>query len=74
MPILVVRRDSFPNATEASLYRETAGARVTLHDFGSFHVEYGTLPDLVSDPVAKRILEVQGANALKARVYATPVV
>lgn len=59
MPVLVVRRDTFPNASEASLYRDTAGIRVTLHDPETFHVEYGTVTELTSDPVAKRILEMQ---------------
>lgn len=62
MAILIVRRETFPLVSEASLYRDTAGRRVTLHDPDTFHVEYATVNDLASDPVAKRILEMQGAK------------
>jgi hypothetical protein len=62
MAILIVRRETFPLVSESSLYRDTAGRRVTLHDPDTFHVEYASVTDLMSDPVAKRILEAQVAK------------
>jgi hypothetical protein len=64
MTILTVRRDTFPAASEASLYRDTTGIRVTLHDPDTFHVEYASVTAVTSDPVAKRILEIQGQKSL----------
>ena len=62
MAILIVRRDLFPTASEATLLRSTAGKRVTLHDPETFHVEYASISELASDPVAGRILEMQGSK------------
>jgi hypothetical protein len=68
MPVLVVSRDKFPNASVASLYRDTSGKRVTLRDDGTLHVEYDTIEELLGDPVAKRILEMQVPVKLPAEL------
>jgi hypothetical protein len=60
MTILIVHRETLPNASIASLYRHTSGTCVTwVEDLGVFHVKYKSIRDLLEDPAAERILEAQ---------------
>jgi hypothetical protein len=60
MTILVVHRETLPNASIAILYRHTSGTSVAwVEDLGVYHVKYNSIRDLLGDPAAEKILEAQ---------------
>lgn len=66
MPVLIVRKSVFPSAQAPTLLRESTA--ISVSDVGTaFHLVYDTIASMLSDPIAKTVLEAQKPTRLILR-------